>query len=261
MKMRLSIEGCLLLSTFFYGQEAATVPVATQTLLNGVKTASSKAVIKSVLRIECPKDQAKGTGFVLANGGLITTNSHVVGTCGAADLIGYSSIKQEPVKFSALQKDDNRDIALLCPTVHLPFALRLSRAPEPPVESEVETWGYPLRYEGPAPVLSRGYVAGYTDGVDATGHPKQPRVRHLIVNGALNPGNSGGPLIDRSTGNVVGIVVEKWALFSPDVEKVIFALQHSPTRTSSSLAYAEASGNQRPLSNEEITAAALQERR
>jgi S1-C subfamily serine protease len=33
----------------------------------------------------------------------------------------------------------------------------------------------------------------------------------------INPGNSGGPLIDRATGKVIGIVVEKWGLYSPQI--------------------------------------------
>src|ERR1700674_802515 len=244
---------CLSLHAF------AQIPVATQTLLDGVKSPASKNVIKSVLRIECPKDNAKGTGFVVSGVGVIATNAHVAGNCSATDLVGVSPVSNEPVKFSSMVKDDNRDIALLCPTKALAFSLKLSGDEQPLVETEVETWGYPLRYNRAAPVLSRGYLAGYDEGLDDQGRLKSPLVEHLIVNGAFNPGNSGGPLIDRATGNVVGIVVEKWGLFLPFVEQVITALQNSPTKTGSSMAYTDANGNTRPASNEEITAAALKE--
>jgi S1-C subfamily serine protease len=202
-------------------------PIATQTLLNGVTSTESKSVIKSVLMIQCPKDGIKGTGFVLSGGGTITTNSHVIGNCSADELVGTSAVSNEPVKFSGLVRDPDRDLALLCATKPLPFDLKLSGSEKPAVETEVETWGYPLRYQSPAPLLSRGYVAGYwaEQRRQDNGQPGKP-VEHLIVNGALNPGNSGGPLIDRATGKVIGIVVEKWTLFSPNVESVVTALEH-----------------------------------
>lgn len=222
----------LLLSPFIEGQEVdaaptQTIPISTQALLSGVKSPESKGVIKSVRMIQCPKDQAKGTGFVIAGGNVVTTNSHVVGSCGVEDLVGVSAVRNEPVKFSSMVQDTDRDLALLCTTKPLPFVLKLSGSEKPQVETEVETWGYPLRYQSPAPVLSRGYVAGYWTEVrkrpnEEAGTP----VEHLIVNGALNPGNSGGPLIDRATGRVIGIVVEKWTLFSPNVESVITGLEH-----------------------------------
>ncbi len=222
------ISVCLL-SMLGVAQEKANptnVPAATQRLLNGVKSESSRDVIKSVLMIECPKDGKKGTGFVVSNGEVITTNAHVVGTCAASDLQGTSPVKNEPVKFSDLRLDTNRDLAVLCPTEKLPYSLKLGGDENATVETDVETWGYPLRYNGPAPILSRGYVAGYALGIGQNGQPKNPAVHHLIVNGALNPGNSGGPLIDRSTGKVIGVVVEKWMLFSPNIENVLEAFQH-----------------------------------
>ena len=139
----------------------AQIPVATQTLLNGVRSPESKSVIKSVLRIECPKDSAKGTGFVVFGVGVVVTNAHVAGNCNAADLVAVSAASNDSVKFSSMVKDDNRDIALLCPTRALPFGLKLSGDEKPLVETEVETWGYPLRYNRAAPILSRGYLAGY----------------------------------------------------------------------------------------------------
>jgi S1-C subfamily serine protease len=194
--------------------ESQSIPIATQTLLDGVKSTESKSAIKSVLMLQCPKDGIKGTGFVLSGGGIITTNSHVVGNCSAEELVGISAVSTEPVKFKGnIEKDPNRDLAVLCATKPLPFGLALKGDENPPVETEVETWGFPLSYQDPAPVLSRGYIAGYTLGKDPqTGNLKNPPVRHLIVNGALNPGNSGGPLIDRTTGKVIGIVVQKWTL-------------------------------------------------
>lgn len=237
----------------------AQIPVATQTLLDGVKSPESRGVIKSVLMIVCRKEGGKGTGFVLSGGEVVTTNAHVVGTCSAEELEGVSAVSNEQVKFLRMRTDPNRDLALLCATKPLPFSLALNGDGNPPVDTEVETWGYPLRYEGSAPILSRGYVAGYTEGRDEQNEIKNPPVRHLIVNGALNPGNSGGPLIDRSTGKVIGVVVEKWRLFSPFVELAITALQHSPTGTGSAMSYTDPSGKTVRLMNEQITAAALKE--
>jgi hypothetical protein len=237
----------------------AQIPVATQTLLDAVRSPESKSVIKSVLRIECLMDNGKGTGFVVSSTGFVVTNSHVIGHCAAVDLTAVSPVTEEPIKFSSMVKDDNRDLALLCPTKTLP-ALRLSEDDQAPVETEVETWGYPLRYNLTAPVLSRGYIAGYDEGLDSQGHLKNPRVNHLIVNGAFNPGNSGGPLIDKATGKVVGIVVEKWGLYSPFVEKAIAGLQHATATTSSGLSYVDpTTGRTITLMNEQVTALALQE--
>jgi S1-C subfamily serine protease len=239
--------------------ESQNVPIATQALLGGVKSTESKGVIKSVLMIECPKDNSKGTGFALSGGSVITTNSHVVGNCSAEELVGKSSVSAEDVKFASMERDPDRDLALLCATKPLPFGLELKGDENPPVETEVETWGYPLRYQDSAPILSRGYVAGYTIGKDFKGQVKNPPVRHLIVNGALNPGNSGGPLVDRASGKVIGIVVEKWRLFSPNIETVITGLLNSKTMTGGGLQMTDSNGVTKGVSNEIGVAIALEE--
>jgi Trypsin-like peptidase domain len=138
-------------------------------------------------------------------------------------------------------------------------SLELKGDENPPVETEVETWGYPLRYQDSAPVLSRGYVAGYTLGKGVNGQPKNPPVRHLIVNGALNPGNSGGPLIDRGSGKVIGIVVEKWALFSPVVENVILALRNISGGTAGGFYKIDDNGNKVEIIEEHAVSMALEE--
>jgi S1-C subfamily serine protease len=239
--------------------ESQSIPIATQTLLDGVKNPASKGVIRSVLMIQCPKDKGKGTGFVLSSGGIITTNSHVVGSCNAEDLVAISSVSTEPVKFASMEKDPNRDLALLCATKPLPPGLELKGDENPPVETEVETWGYPLRYQEPAPVLSRGYVAGYTMGKEPNGQLKNPPVRHLIVNGALNPGNSGGPLIDRSSGKVIGIVVEKWTLWSPNIEVAIQGFSHPRSQLAGNFSQTDAQGHEIGISEQQMMGIVLKE--
>jgi len=236
------------------------LPVSTQTLLAGVRRPASKGVIKSVLKISCPIDHKKGTGFVLSGIGIVVTNSHVAGPCTAVDLEGVSPVVNSPVKFSKLEQDPNRDLAILCPSSPLPFGLTLGESGDPAVETEVETWGYPLSYEDAAPLLSRGYVAGYRVNVkrSANGTVGAP-VKRLIVNGALNPGNSGGPLIDRGTGKVTGIVVEKWRLWSPDIEQVIQGFSHPGVSTTGTFVRTNAQGQQVPISDQEALASTLQE--
>lgn len=179
-----------------FAQTDNSIPVSTQILLDGVQRPESKTVIKAVVMVVCRKDNSKGTGFILSPGWMIVTNDHVVKTCAAGELEITPSSTNETVKIVDIKSDANRDLAVLCTDKALPFSLTTAGDEHPTIETEVETWGYPLKYQSRAPILSRGYVAGYSSDImpadrGGTGVP----VSRLIINGAFNPGNSGGPLI------------------------------------------------------------------
>ena len=76
----------------------------------------------------------KGLGFVISGGHVVTANSHVVGSCRVEDLVGVSAVSDEPVKFSSMVRDTDRDLALLCTNKPLPFVLKLSGSERPQIE-------------------------------------------------------------------------------------------------------------------------------
>jgi S1-C subfamily serine protease len=231
-------------------ERTPAVPVATEWTLQALPPAQ-KATVKSVLLIECRKMGRKGTAFLLKSG-TVVTNFHVVDGCTAEELWARSPMGQT-VSFTKMATDDKRDLAILRTSESLVGGLELGSDAEPAPEAKVKTWGFPLNYEGFAPILSMGYVAGYSPSLagDRT-------VKHLVVNGAFNPGNSGGPLILDSNNEVVGIVVTKWNLFSPDIEAFIRGLNNSPTMTIGGVIQTLPDGTRRTLSNEQATALALQ---
>ena len=145
-----------------------------------------RVAIKSVYLISCAKDNIAGTGFLL-NNGLIVTNQHVVGTCEPDELQVISSASQR-VTLTRVIIDKDRDLALLRPSRNILGGLELSAAKKPLPGTVVSTWGYPFLYNGYYPLLSVGYVAGYRE-VQLSNRRK---VKHVIVNGAFNHGNSGG---------------------------------------------------------------------
>jgi S1-C subfamily serine protease len=230
---------------------ASPVPVATQWTLQSLPPAQ-KMTVRSVLLIECRKAGRKATAFLLKSG-IVVTNFHVVDGCEAKDLWARSPMGQT-VSFAKMATDNERDLALLRPSEHLDGGLELGPDAEPSPEARVKTWGFPLSYEGFAPILSMGYVAGYVP--QKAGNRT---VKHLVVNGAFNPGNSGGPLILEGDNRVVGIVVTKWTLFSPEIETAILGLNHSPVGTSSAVTLTLPDGTKRQLTNEQVTALALQD--
>jgi S1-C subfamily serine protease len=201
------------------GQESGkpdTTPAAVQWTLDAAGPTQRNA-IKSVFLLYCPKTQMKGTGFLLSDG-LIVTNNHVVEGCTAEEIRANPFGAQE-FGFEKMATDKDVDLAVLRPSKHLMGGLELGADQDPLLGTSVNTWGFPLMYNGPAPLLSVGYVAGYVkDGESGK------EVKHIVVNGAFNPGNSGGPLFRANDNKVIGVVVAKFHLYPSFVKDAIATL-------------------------------------
>ena len=227
------------------------VPASTQWLLDSAG-ATQRASIKSVYLLVCSKIEKKGTAFLLTTGIMVTDN-HVVEGCLAQDLVATSS-SGEAVTFSKMVTDSARDLALLKPAKHINGGLALGDDKLLKVGESVTTWGFPLIYNGPAPLLSVGYLSGF----EAVQEGRRT-VKHLVVNGAFNPGNSGGPLLLSGHNEVVGIVVWRMLILAPWTQTLITGLQNSNSSISSGVTMTTSDGTSRGLGQHEVTAKVLQE--
>jgi S1-C subfamily serine protease len=143
------------------------------------------------------RPSASGTGFVVANGRMLT-NAHVVNGCkrvtarNAAGQVATAQIG--PV-------DTRRDLAIL--VVPATFGPPLSFRDSPPLRrgDTVVTYGFPL-----SGLLSSGPTLTTGDISALAGLRDNPL--HFQISAPVQPGNSGGPLLD-AHGNVVGVVTSK----------------------------------------------------
>jgi putative serine protease PepD len=142
---------------------------------------------------------ATGTGFVIDSAGNVVTAAHVVD---GASSITVTFQDGSTKKATLVSKDDATDVALLKidasgMTLH---PLKLGSSSGLGVGDQVAAIGDPFGYDRS---ISTGIVSGLDRTVDA---PNGFTVAHAIqTDAALNPGNSGGPLLNPS-GQVVGIV-------------------------------------------------------
>jgi S1-C subfamily serine protease len=227
------------------------MPVVTQWTLEAAGP-TQRSSISSVFLLVCPATQSKGSSFLLASG-FVVSNEHVVRGCDAATLFATTPQGRQ-IKFSKIVVDPDRDLAVLRPTERLTGGLTL--APEAPLKlgAGVTAWGFPLIYNGPAPLLSVGYVAGF-NAVKLGNRT----VRHIVVNGAFNPGNSGGPVFLANDDKVVGIVVWKLIAFSNDVPVIIESFRKPNVSLSSALVQTMPDGSTRSVSQQEAIAIVLEE--
>jgi S1-C subfamily serine protease len=227
------------------------VPVATQWVLDAAGPTQRNS-ITSVFLLVCPVTQKKGTAFLLSSG-MVVSNEHVVHGCDTTNLFG-STPKADRITFRKIVVDADRDLALLRPAVALKGGLELGSDVDPKLGSAVSTLGFPLIYNGPAPLLSVGYVAGF-NAVKVGNRT----VKHIVVNGAFNPGNSGGPVFFSQDNKVVGVVVWKRNLFSNTVLTVINDLYHPNLRSSTNLVRTMSDGSTQGISQQEAIATVLEE--
>jgi len=209
------------LSLIFWISTFAQTPVAVPTsvdarLVLDAAGPEQRQSLTAIYLIACP-NVGFGSGFLLDTG-IIVTNAHVVATCTEQTLYGISTTNKH-VSFSRVIPDAGRDLALLVPAEKLTGGLKLAAKDNPVPGALVSTWGYPFGYNGISPLLSVGYVSGYREDA-STGKP----VKHIVVNGAFNHGNSGGPLMISHGNEVIGIVVLTFHFYPPEVKQAIDVL-------------------------------------
>ena len=175
--------------------EAQLQDAYSSAVIGAVEKAGPAVVHIGVLKGNKPA--GVGSGLVVASDGLILTNSHVVSGAGA---IKVSMADGQRSDARVIGEDPHSDIAVLRTDVHL-AAPSLSFFDSKAIHKGqiAIAIGNPLGFE-------QTVTAGV---VSAIGRSMRSQTGSLIddviqTDAALNPGNSGGPLVD-SRGRVIGI--------------------------------------------------------
>jgi putative serine protease PepD len=146
------------------------------------------------------EDEDSGTGIVLNNEGLILTNDHVV--AGATSLVagpGKSSSVTRPAKLVGEEANDDLALIKIDPSGLNLKPLNLVSSSSLQVGDPVYAIGNPY---GLNETLTRGIVSALGREIAA---PNGSKIAGAIqTDAALNPGNSGGPLLNEQ-GEVIGV--------------------------------------------------------
>ena len=139
-------------------------------------------------------DSGSGTGFIVSEDGLVVTNKHVVED---ERRVAIRLATGEEYRGNVTQRHSALDLAYIEIDSTRNFTpLVLGDSGGVRVSQSVIAIGYPLSEElGLEPTVSRGIISAMRDD-------------YLQTDASLNPGNSGGPLLD-ANGNVIGVITAR----------------------------------------------------
>jgi len=147
--------------------------------------------------------QGIGTGFIIEPDGLVLTNDHVVSDRNIKYTVLTKDDKKYPV--TKIDRDPSNDFAILKIDAKGLPTLKLGDSDSIKVGQKAVAIGNALgRFTNTVTV---GVISGIGRGISASAGPGSlpANLDNVIqTDAALNPGNSGGPLLDLS-GNVIGI--------------------------------------------------------
>ena len=167
---------------------------------------------------------ANGTGFFVSDTGYVVTNQHVISGCNEVQIHSGGDMSAAAV----ISQDKINDLALLKTKMKTQSAFSL--APENPyLLQDIIAAGFPFGESVSSTIkVTKGVVSSLSGLGDNSGQ--------IQIDAALQPGNSGGPIIDEN-GNVVGVAVAKLDLeksiesFGVVPENVNFGIKLSSLKT------------------------------
>ncbi|NEV77957.1 trypsin-like peptidase domain-containing protein [Rhodopseudomonas sp. BR0C11] len=145
-----------------------------------------------------PKRHTKssGTGFYVSDSGHIVTNHHVIAECSTINVLPPGGAA---VSATLVAKDKTNDLAIL-KTASSPAAIPGLRS-QMRLGEAVYVFGFPL-----TGILSTS--GNFTAGAITATTGMEDDTRLAQISAPVQPGNSGGPLLDKY-GNVIGVIVSK----------------------------------------------------
>ena len=193
-------------------------------ILPGIKP--SVVAVGTYQRTRSPAFQFRGTGFVVGDGRMIATNAHVLPDAIASESMEMLVIvvpgkdQQGTVRqVSRVASERSRDLAVLRLEggEALP-ALKLAARERVQEGQEIAFTGFPIgAVLGMTPVTHRGIVSAITPIGIPQGNSRDlnPALIRRLANDVFRvyqldatayPGNSGSPVFDPKTGEVIGVI-------------------------------------------------------
>jgi S1-C subfamily serine protease len=139
--------------------------------------------------------QGQGSGFILDKQGHILTNNHVIDN---AQRVEVTLADKHKYKATVVGVDKAHDLALLLITAPDLTPATLAESQNLTVGQRVYAIGNPFGLEG---TMTRGIISAIRSIRGPQGNPIEDAIQ---TDAAVNPGNSGGPLLN-SRGEVIGI--------------------------------------------------------
>ncbi len=219
MHKRLLLKS-LLLTAAWPGAARAALP----SVIDAVKP--SVVVVGYFKATNNPRFAMSGTGFAVGDGNLVITNAHVLADGATVDVDAQLQVLVRPAgsttlearTASVIELDRAHDLALLR-IVGTPLpALTLRAGGNAREGQSVALMGFPVGgVLGFSPVTHRGIVSSITTAALPSPSSRQldeKSIRSLRegpfevyqLDATAYPGNSGGPLFDADSGEVVGVV-------------------------------------------------------
>jgi S1-C subfamily serine protease len=171
------------------------------------KTEIAKIGKASTALIHLPDSHASGSGFCIHPAGFFITNAHVVAPGGRINLVlGSGTRAQKVYPCKLLRTDKEQDLALLSVAGNDTFkSLPLGSDEKLTELEEVIAFGFP--FGSALSVNKKDYPAVSINSGSVTAlRFHDQRLDKIQLDAAVNPGSSGGPVLDRS-GKVIGVVV------------------------------------------------------
>jgi S1-C subfamily serine protease len=175
-------------------------------------------IVASVVLIRNPNG-SQGTGFVFDDG-MVVTNAHVVGS---ADRVELTYSEDDSRVAEVLGRDSLSDLAAIEAADRPDYAAPLPLSGgEPTIGTEVAVVGSPF---GLRNSLTTGVVSA-TNRLIPNRKSNFLLPNAIQTDAAVNPGNSGGPLVDLA-GNVLGVINSgrgdniAFAISPPLVDRVV----------------------------------------